>query len=91
MEEIEDGTTVTISNAGLIGGSESFETAEQLKPITDIVNTTVTLKSAAATKAGVSFVINVSADGEVTWSGAENTPADGSAKLIADLQAGKAS
>ena len=83
MEEIEDGTTVTISNAGLIGGEGSFASADDRKPITDVVNTSVTLKSKAATKDGASFVISVTTDGKVTWGACTPT--------VAALQAGTAS
>jgi len=82
-------TTVTISNAGAITGAGTFSYAPDLKLITDVVGTTVELKSKAATKAGVSYVIEVSQAGAVTWKGAGATPTD-TALLISNLQSGKA-
>ena len=83
METIADDSTVIVTgNTGAISGEASFDTAAELKPITDVVGTSVTLKSKAATKSGASFVIEVSTDGVVTWGTCTPT--------VAALQAGSA-
>lgn len=83
-------TTVTVSNAGAIDtpASGGYANLDQVELIT---GDPVTLKSKAATKTGVSFTIDISADGKVTWNGAGSPPTAGSsAELIAQLQAGTA-
>ena len=107
MEKIDSNTTVSIARDGTLSGAGSFNgngtdaQKANFKQITDVVGPKVELKSKAAAKTGAAnIVINVSTDGVVTWDGVpvpddanpgSMTQIDRSAKLISELQAGKAS
>lgn len=75
-------STVTISTAGAISGTEDFAAdSTNLKAVTDVIGTTVEFKSKAA--GGNSYVIEITAEGKVTW-------ATDSDKVVKELQAGTA-
>lgn len=77
--------TITVDTTGTGAISGSLDAAA-LANVTAVTNTEVTMKSKAAK--GQTFTITVADTGKVYWSGAENSPADGSAAAVAALQAG---